>query len=48
MERPATNPEIEFLSDVSLAAYTTLGLGGKAKYFYECKTDEQIDWHWNS
>ncbi len=35
-------PETEFERDVPLAGYTTLGLGGKAKYFYECSGVEQL------
>ncbi len=42
MVQPAMNPEIKILNDVLLADYTTLGLGGTAKYFCECKSDEQI------
>lgn len=42
MVRPATTLETDLVRNVTLAEYTTLGLGGKAKYFYECATVEQI------
>ena len=30
---------------VPLAPYTTLGLGGKARYFVECDTEDQaVEW----
>ncbi|MEO8210440.1 MAG: UDP-N-acetylmuramate dehydrogenase [bacterium] len=34
---------IDFQEDVLLSNYTTIGLGGKAKYFLECKTVNEIN-----
>ena len=33
---------VQLREHVPLAPYTTLGLGGKARYFIECATDEQV------
>ncbi len=33
---------IRFKKDVPLSQYTTIGLGGRAKYFVSCKTIEQV------
>jgi len=33
---------VQLREHVPLAPYTTLGLGGKARYFTECGTDEQV------
>jgi UDP-N-acetylmuramate dehydrogenase len=33
---------LQLREHVSLAPYTTLGLGGKARYFIECSTEEQV------
>jgi len=33
---------LKILENITLAAYTTLGLGGAAKYFCECSSVEEL------
>lgn len=36
------DPELLLQQNVSLAKFTTLGLGGSARYFAECRSDDEI------